>query len=91
MNTTQITGGTLGDKETINDLIASQKYVSANYNTFANECVSQQLRSDFLNILQDEHNIQADLFNEANSRGWYPVKQAPVNEITQVRQKYAGQ
>ncbi len=91
MNTTNMTSGTLGDKEFINDLISSQKFATSNYNTFAGECVCEQLRTDFLNILKDEHSIQAELFNEANSRGWYPVKQAPINEVTQVRQKFMGQ
>lgn len=86
-----MTSGTLGDKETLSDLISSQKFTTSNYNTFAGECVCEQLRTDFLNILKDEHNIQNELFNEASARGWYPVKQAPVNEVTQARQKFLGQ
>lgn len=82
----------MGDKETVNDFIASQKQIAASYNTFAGECVNEQLRSEFLCILDDEHQIQADLFNQANSRGWYQVKQADTMEINQARQKYpAGQ
>ena len=91
MNSTNMTSGTMGDKEILTDLLASQKFESGNYNTFAGECVCTQLRDDFLNILKDEHMIQRDLFNEINSRGWYPVKQAPMNEVTQVRQKFTGQ
>jgi len=91
MNSTNMTEGTMGDKEILKDLLTSQKFEAGNYNTFAGECVCTQLRDDFLNILKDEHMIQSDLFNEANSRGWYPVKQAPVNEIAQARQKFAGQ
>lgn len=83
---------TMGDKETVNDFIASQKQIASSYNTFAGECVNEQLRTDFLNILDDEHRIQADLFNQANSRGWYQVKQADAAQISQVRQKFsAGQ
>ena len=91
MNMNNMTSGTLGDKETVNDLLSSQKYLSANLNTFAGECVCEQLRQDMLNILRDEHAIQAELFNEANARGWYPVKQAPPAEISTVRQKFMGQ
>ena len=78
-----------GDKETVNDFISSQKMISSSYNTFAGECVNEKLRNDFLNILKDEHCIQAELFNEANSRGWYQTKQAPTTEINQVRTKYS--
>ena len=79
-----------GDKEALTDFISSQKMISSAYNTFAGECVCESLRSDFLNILKDEHGIQAELFNEASSRGWYPVKQAPTAEINQVKTKFAS-
>ena len=80
----------LGDKEIVNDLIAGQKHTTSSYNTFAGECVNEHLRNDFLNILKEEHCIQSELFNDANSRGWYAVKQAPSAEITQARQKFSG-
>ncbi|MCL2081522.1 MAG: spore coat protein [Oscillospiraceae bacterium] len=86
--TTQSIG--LGDKEVVNDFIVSQKTLSSAYNTFAGECVNEQLRNEFLNILKEEHCIQAELFNEANSRGWYTTKQAPATEISQVRTKYTA-
>ncbi|MBC7765892.1 MAG: spore coat protein, partial [Hyphomonadaceae bacterium] len=41
---------TMGDKELINDSIASQKMIESNYDTYANECVNVNLRNDFLNI-----------------------------------------
>ncbi|MCL2546646.1 MAG: spore coat protein [Oscillospiraceae bacterium] len=84
------TQSTMGDKEFLTDCIASQKQAASSHNTFAGECVNEQLRNEFLSILKDEHCIQSELFNDANSRGWYPVKQAPGNEITMVRDKYKG-
>jgi hypothetical protein len=78
----------MADKERVNDCIASQKYMTGAYNTFAGECVNEQLRGEFLNILKDEHTIQADLWGDANARGWYAVKPAPPNEISMTLQKY---
>ena len=82
------TAGTLGDKETLNDFISSQKFTMNNYNLWASECVCEGLRNDLLTMLKEEHNIQNELFHEASTRGWYPVKQAPQNEIDQVYQKF---
>lgn len=79
---------TMGDKEFIDDSILSQKHIESSYNTFANECTHQKLRTDFMNILKEEHDIQADLFNEMQSRGWYTVKAADQNAITQAKTKY---
>jgi spore coat protein CotF len=90
MNTTNMTSGVLGDQETLNDMLSSEKFVTSNLNTFAGECVNDQLRNDFLNILRESHAIQAELFNTANSKGWYPVKQAQASDIEQIRQRYIG-
>lgn len=79
---------TMGDKELMNDSIASQKMIESTYNTYANECVNPSLRSDFLNILKEEHDIQADLFSEVQKRGWYQTKPADQNEIAQSKQKF---
>ncbi len=82
--------GSLGDKELLTDFISNQKYVTSSYNTFASECVNEQLRNEFLSILSDEHQIQSELFQEASSRGWYPVKPADTNMVTEARQKFTS-
>ena len=79
---------TMGDQEMINDAIASQKLISYAYNTYANECATPNLRDEFMNILKDEHQIQAELFNEAQKRGRYQVKPAEEQQIQQAKQKY---
>jgi len=81
---------TMGDKELMNDSIASQKLIESTYCTFANECVNPSLRTDFLNILKEEHDIQADLFTEVQKRGWYQTKPADQNEIAQSKQKFSS-
>lgn len=78
----------MGDQEMLNDSIASQKLISSTYDTYANECATPNLRDDFLNILKDEHQIQAQLFNEMQKRGWYQVSPADQNKVTQAKQKF---
>ena len=81
----------LGEKEILQDALMSQKHITEGYNTFAGECVSEPLRSTFLNILNDEHAIQADMFCDMQSRGWYPVESAPQQKVDQARQKFSVQ
>lgn len=45
------------DKEILDDILSSQKHITDIYNTFSNECVNQQLQSDMLKILGEEHNM----------------------------------
>lgn len=81
----------MGDKEVLTDLLSGQKFISANYNAYAGECVNTNLRNEFLNILKEEHTIQNEIFNEMSTRGWYPTKPAPASEITCALQKFSMQ
>jgi len=78
------------EKEILLDCLSSQKHATASYNTFAGECVNEQLRSTMLNILDEEHRIQADLFCSLQSNGWYQIEQADQNKVQQTKQKFSG-
>ncbi len=81
----------MGTKEILEDALMSQKHITEGYNTFAGECVNEQLRTAFLNILDDEHCIQADVFGTMQSNGWYAVESAQPQKIQQARQKFSRQ
>lgn len=78
------------EKEILQDSLISQKHITSAYNSFAGECVNQELRGAFLNILDDEHKIQADIFSEMQSKGWYQTDPAEQQKLNQVRQKFSG-
>lgn len=82
---------TMTEKEILQDCLSSQKFTTSNLNTWAGECVCEQLRSAFLNILDDEHRIQADIFNDMSSKGWYPTQPADQQQLQQVKQKFSTQ
>lgn len=86
MNTNQF-----GDREMMEDALSSQKFITEGYNTFANECASPALKTDFMNILNEEHQIQHELFLEMQKRGWYQVEAADQNKVQQEKQKYMAQ
>ena len=81
----------LGTKEILEDALMSQKHITEGYNTFAGECVNEQLRTAFLNILDDEHAIQADVFCTMHSNVAYPTESAQPQKIQQARQKFSQQ
>jgi len=81
----------MNDQEQITDLIFCEKKMSANYNEFASECVDPKLREEFLDILEEIHQIQASLFDEAKAKGWYKVEQAPASKVDQALQKFTQQ
>jgi len=80
----------LTEKEILQDCLSSQKHAAAAFNTFAGECVNEQLRTTMLNILDEEHKMQADIFSSMQSNGWYQVEQADQQKIQQAKQKFCG-
>ena len=76
------------DREMISDALYSQKQITESYNVFANECAAPQVRDAFINLLNEEHQIQADIFNEMSKRGWYSTQKADKQLIDQAKQKF---
>lgn len=80
-----------GEKEMLNDALISEKAITSEYNSFSNECANCNVRDVMLQILNEEHQIQADVFNEMHTRGYYPTPAAEQQMIDQAKQKFAHQ
>ena len=85
MNTNQ----TMKEKEMMTDLLCSQKFVTGVYNTFCNEASTPAMRSCLSSILQDEHRVQEELFNEMSNKGYYKVEMAEDTKLNAEKQKFA--
>lgn len=92
MNLSQISGNQSGnaitEKDMMYDVLSSQKFITDTYNTFTNECASASTRDEFMKILQEEHQIQAEVFDTIKQRGWYQTPAAEQQKIQQAKQKY---
>ena len=80
---------TLTDREMLTDALSSEKFMTENYNTYANECASPSLMNEFMNLLSEEHQIQHDVFSELQKRGWYPIQSAPAEKVQQAKMKFS--
>lgn len=80
-----------GDKEILADALTAEKAITGVYNTFTNECACPNLRNTMLQLLNEEHNLQAEVFTEMHSRGFYPTPMAETQKIDQAKQKYQPQ
>ena len=78
------------DREIMDDILTSEKHVTSTYNSFCNECVNMSLKSDFLNILQESHNMQSNVFSQMHQKGWYQPAQASQQQVTQAKTKFQG-
>ena len=80
---------TFCDKDCALTLLSGEKLLASTYNTALLECATPEMRRTVSELLADTHNAQQQLFEEMNSRGWYPVTKAEEQKITQARQKFA--
>ena len=80
----------MNDQERLTDFLCSEKKMTANYDSFASECVNVPLRDAFLKLLNSGHTTQTDLFKLAQSKGWYQVEQADSSKVSQAYTKYSN-
>lgn len=80
---------TYSEKEVLADALTTEKATTNNYNTYANECVHEDVRNAILDCLDKEHGIQQDVFNLMHSRGLYPTPAAETQKVEQAKEKYS--
>jgi len=76
------------DKFALQEFLTIQKYVTNAYNMWAGECVNNDLRTGFFDLLEKEHAIQNELFCEMNEKGFYPVKSSTAKDLNELKQKF---
>ena len=77
------------DRELLEDMLTLQKHTDINYSMFANECSTGNVRTDVMNILTDEHKIQAEVFDQMAAFGWYSPADAEMQKVEQAKQKFS--
>lgn len=76
------------EKEILGDALSTQKATTELFNKTANECVHEDLRQTMLDILNDEHDIQQDVFNMMHAEGLYPTPAAEDKKVQQLKAQY---
>lgn len=76
------------DREMLFDALISQKTLTDTYNTYANECATNAVRDELMNILTEEHQIQQDVFTELQKRGWYKTDPADQQKVEQIKKEF---
>ena len=76
------------EKEILADALTSSKGATNNYNLFANECVHEDVRNTFMRVLDQEHEIQQDVFCMMHDKGYYPTPAAQETKIAEAKQKF---
>ncbi|WP_296970697.1 spore coat protein [Tepidanaerobacter sp. EBM-38] len=73
MNQAQNTNiaGTTIDKDILNDMLMTEKYVSGTYETAIMEAANETVRNALRQIQDEEQQHAKMIFDAMNQRGWY--------------------
>ncbi len=77
------------DKEILSDGLSAEKATTGLFNMASNECVHNDVRKTMLNILEQEHSIQNEVFNMMHTRGYYETPTAEEKKVQEAKQKFA--
>ena len=77
------------EKEVLSDVLSAQKACTELFNKASNECVHENVRESLLDILEEEHEIQQDVFLMMHDKGMYPTPEAEQKKVDQLKQQYS--
>ncbi|MBY0124193.1 spore coat protein [Bacillus sp. S/N-304-OC-R1] len=80
----------MNERDFTNDLLSTEKYMTASYCTYLNEASHQSLYQDVLNIFTETQNQQRELYNLMFRKGWYKLEAADQQKMQQSYQQFQG-
>ncbi|MBO9608270.1 MAG: spore coat protein [Paenibacillaceae bacterium] len=86
----QVKGPEMNDRDRLNDILSTEKYLTAAYNVGLNEMQNPALHQTVQRVLNDVHDTQSQLFDLMFQNGWYKMKAADAQEITQAHQQFSN-
>lgn len=78
----------MNERDFLNDVLATEKYISDNCNIFAREASNNQLHGEVVQILNETHEAARSVFNLMFQSGQYKLTAADPQQIQQVAQQF---
>ncbi|WP_055666796.1 spore coat protein [Desnuesiella massiliensis] len=75
----------MNEKEMMQDLLTTEKQVISAYSTGITESSCPNLRNTLVNNFKSAQDIQFKVFDAMKQKGWYTSKDAPANEVQQLK------
>jgi spore coat protein CotF len=80
----------MNDRDFINDLLTTEKYMTTSYSMALHEASHQGLYNDILNIFTETEKCQRDLYDLMFKKGWYSIEAADQQKLQQSYQQFQG-
>lgn len=79
------------DADILQVCLNESKHIATALNIFIQDASDEQLRRDYMTMLGDLYNQQKQIFDIMQQKGFYEVKTASPQDITQAQQKFSAQ
>jgi spore coat protein CotF len=80
----------MNDRDFINDLLATEKYLTTAYTMPLHEASHEGLYQDIMKIFSETQNCQRELYDLMFKKGWYAVEAADQQKLQQSYQQFQG-
>ncbi|ANB59308.1 spore coat protein [Anoxybacteroides amylolyticum] len=80
----------MNERDFLNDMLTTEKYMTSSYSTFLHEASHQQLYQDALQIFTETQNCQRELYNLMFRKGWYKLEPANEQQLQQTYEQFQG-
>ncbi|MFD1020463.1 spore coat protein [Thalassobacillus hwangdonensis] len=80
----------LNERDLVNDLLATEKYMTGAYSTALNEASCENLYTDIATIFKETQDCQRNLYNMMFKNGWYALEQADQQKMQQSYTQFDG-
>ncbi|WP_338473156.1 spore coat protein [Niallia sp. XMNu-256] len=78
----------MNDRDLLNDLLTTEKYMTNGYDTFLNEASHEALYQDLLQIYTETQNQQRHLYNLMFQKGWYKLEPEDQQTLQQKHKQF---
>ncbi|MFT4412911.1 spore coat protein [Fredinandcohnia humi] len=78
----------MNDRDFLNDMLATEKYLTAAYSTALNEMSHDGLYQDIRAIFNETQDCQRELYNLMFKNGWYKLEKEDSQKVQQKLQQF---
>ncbi len=80
----------MNDRDFLNDMLATEKYMTQGYSIFLNEASHDALYQELSAIFHETQNCQRELYEVMFRKGWYGFEAAETQKLNQSYQQFSG-
>jgi spore coat protein CotF len=80
----------MNERDFINDLLTTEKYMTTSYSMSLHEASHQGLYNDLLGIFNETQQCQRNLYDLMFRKGWYAFEPADQQKLQQTYQQFQG-